>query len=170
MNETTKDVLSETRKWVIGQIVAALGALLLGLSPTIRAWGRSLSLSDNQVSSIQYWLIFLGAVFLIFAACSFFVRTVRKLRSVERNLIDARKRPPRFQDDCYPDEKLPMYHHKTKPGFFCVACAAAKDLETPMQTMEHGWNCPVDSLHFIRNPEYKAPTLPPPQRQPWQRY
>lgn len=87
---------------------------------------------------------------------------IQKLRA---DLMDARK-PRRFQDECHLDERLPMYCHPSKRGFFCVACAAEKNLETPMQTMEHGWHCPVESAHFVRNPDYREPQHQPIYRPP----
>lgn len=105
---------------------------------------------------------------LISCTTSFFVLGVwwvlkqrKSLASLRSDVADARKRPHRFQDECTPDEKLGMYRHTTKPGFFCVPCAAGKDLETPMQTRKDGWICPIESKHFVRNPDYQEPPPPP---------
>jgi len=158
MNQTAKDVAADFRKSVINWLVAAIAPTLWAGAATATWWGSLLSLSEDRVSAIRYWLLFVSSTALIAVAWSLYIHALRKLRAVEQELADARKHPHRFQDDFDLDEKLPMYRHKTKPGiYFCVACVAAASRETPMQTMEHGWNCPVDSKHFVRNPDYKAP-------------
>jgi hypothetical protein len=92
-----------------------------------------------------------------------------EIRKLSAALGDAQKRPHRFQDDCSIDDATGMYRHKTKPGFFCVACAAESDRESPMKTEKDGWgwSCPVESNHFVRGPNWKYPEIKV-QRSPWQ--
>jgi hypothetical protein len=81
----------------------------------------------------------------------------REIRKFRTSLSDAQKRPHRFQHECTVDETTGMlYRHKTKPGFFCIACAAENDRESPMRTAKDGggWSCPVESKHFVRGPNW----------------
>jgi len=54
-----------------------------------------------------------------------------------------------------------MYHHKTKTGFFCIRCAAAKDQESLMQELPNGWRCSIDPTHFVDNGKIPPTPLPP---------
>jgi hypothetical protein len=83
----------------------------------------------------------------------------QQLKDAQQQLKDAQQRPHRFQDDCMLDEKTGMYRHKTKPGFFCVACAAESGGESPMREEKDGWgwSCPVKSAHFVRGPNWSLP-------------
>jgi len=170
MNQTAKDVAADFRKSVINWLVVTIAPTLWAGAATATWWGSLLSLSEDRVSSIRYWLLFASATALIEVAWSLYIRTLRKIRSVEQELADARKHPHRFQDDCTLDGKTGMYRHTAKLGFFCVPCAAAKDsLESPMiATVEKdfGWNCQIDSKHFVRNPDYKEPPHQPRQYEP----
>jgi hypothetical protein len=162
MKQFLKDIRGEIRKRVIEKIVALLGWLLLALSATATWWGARLSLSDSQISSIRYWLIFVGFVALVSVAWILFLYTFRKLRLVEQQLIDAQKRPHRFQDECIFDKRLGLYRHKTKPELFCGTCTTQwQSLESPLKEMAHGWQCLVDSKHWHPNPDYQnSPTIP----------
>lgn len=82
----------------------------------------------------------------------------QKISSLQTE-IAAKRRPHRFQDDCTVDEATGMYRHASKPGFFCVACAAESDRESPMKTEKDGWgwSCPVESKHFVRGPNWHYP-------------
>ena len=82
-----------------------------------------------------------------------------ELRNVRTQLTDSSKRPHRFQDECTIDQATGMYRHNTKPGYFCVACAAENDRESPMKTEKDGWgwSCPVESKHFVRGPNWRHP-------------
>jgi hypothetical protein len=128
----------------------------------VKLWGSLLSIPETEVSSIRYLLLLAGSIALIAVAIGFYFRTFRKLQSVERELVESRKHPPRFQDDFDLDERLHLYRHKTKPGiYFCVACVAAASRETPMRKQDNGWVCPVESAHFVPDPDYKAPPSQP---------
>jgi hypothetical protein len=94
MKKFAKDILAEIRKRVIELIVVALGMLFFALSPTVRTWGTQLSLSESQVSSIQYWLIFAGSLSLVSVAWLLFLRTFRKLRLLETKLASSESPAP----------------------------------------------------------------------------
>ena len=149
----------------------AIAPILWTGAATAAWWGSLLSLPESQISSIRYWSVFASATALILVAWSLYIRTLRKLRLVEQQLVDARNQTHRFQDDCFPDERLHLYRHPTKTGFFCVACAASKDsLASLMRKQDNGWVCPLETSHFVPDPDYKAPPPQPPIRQPWQRF
>ena len=156
MNELAKDVFSEVRKELIKRIITWVGAILISSGATAKWWGVLLAIPDSQISSLRYWLSFSGALLLVAVAWLLFIRTLQKLRSVEKELADALKRPHRFQDDCTFDPKLGVYRHKTKPGLFCGSCTP-NDIESPLKEMENGWHCLVDSKHWHPNPDYKTP-------------
>ena len=161
MKQLAKDVLGDVRRSVVNLLVVTLAPILWTGAATAAWWGSLLSLRESQISSIRYWSVFASATALIAVAWSLYIRTMRRARRLGNELVDARNRPRRFQDDCTLDEKTGMYRHKTKPGFFCVACAVEKDLESPMiasSEKDWGWNCPVESKHFVRGPAWKPHT------------
>lgn len=82
-----------------------------------------------------------------------------ELARLRAALSEAQKRPPRFQDECVLDPETGMYRHKTKPGFFCAACAAGDDKEVPMTEEKDGWGwrCPLQIAHFVRGPKWRYP-------------
>jgi hypothetical protein len=155
-----KESLKQINKGYLTALGATLLAWTLAAIPKVPKWALGLDLSDTAVLSIRVGLAFFVLALLGLVGWLLFIQTRRKLRSVEQQLADVQKRPHRFQDDYFLDEKFPMYHHKTKPGFFCVACAAEKSLETPMIAAENdwGWNCPIESKHFVPGPGYKSYT------------
>ena len=106
-------------------------------------------------------LLILGASAIsavVFAGWCIFKQRV-EIRRLSTTLSDAQRRPHRFQDECTIDDATGMYRHKTKPGFFCVACAAESDGESPMKTEKGGWgwSCPVENKHFVRGPNWHYP-------------
>ena len=109
MSQFAKDVQAEIRKRAAERIVAWIGLLLSGLSPTVKLWASRLSLSDSQVSSIKYWLLFAGSIALISVAWVLFLRTFRKLQLVEKQLRDSLATPRKVSDD---------YEHLKDRGFW----------------------------------------------------
>jgi hypothetical protein len=143
---------------------------LLGL-PVGGAWAAVLGLwksTGAQQISVHVLLVLSASVISvgIFAGRRIYEQH-RKIAELKAAL-DAQKRPHRFQDDCTLDENTRMYRHKTRPGFFCVACAAENDRESPMiasSQKDWGWNCPVNGHHFVRGPAWHPPE--PISRTPW---
>src|SRR5438046_881016 len=103
MKQLSKDVLGDVRKSVVNLLVVVLAPILWTGAATAAWWGSLLSLPNSQISSIRYWSVFVSATALIAVSWSLYIRTIRRVRSLENELSDARKRPPRFQDDCILD-------------------------------------------------------------------
>jgi hypothetical protein len=131
-----------------------------------KSWGEHLWSSPSKVASIQYWLLFLGAIGLILTALLLFVRTVRKLKAAEKQLADLQAQPHRFQDDFDFDRRLGVYRHKTKAGFFCASCTT-KAVESPLKEHPHGWACMIQGCkQWHGNPDHKAEP-PMPRKSGW---
>ncbi|MGD0537823.1 MAG: hypothetical protein ABSC03_09280 [Verrucomicrobiota bacterium] len=162
-----KKCLQEIGKGYLAAIGAALLPLTLAAIPQLPKLVSGLSLSDTTVLYIRAGLALFGFALLAFVGWSLFFQARRKLHLIEKQLADALAHPHRFQDDCTLDE-TGMYRHKAKPGFFCVACAV-ENRESPMIESSDkgwGWNCPVESKHFVQGPAYK-PYTPIAVRSPW---
>ena len=145
---------------------------ILGL-PIGGTWGAVARLWKSTTVAtpinIHILLVVAASFVTILALCVWWLWKQHQKISGLQSSLDAQKRPHRFQDDCTIDEATSMYRHKTKPGFFCVACAAENDRESPMKTEKDGWGwrCPVESAHFVRGPNWKYPEIKV-QRSPWQ--
>src|SRR5207249_1545380 len=98
MNQLAKDVLGDVRKSVVNLLVVTLSPILWTAAATAAWWGSILSLPNSQISSIRYWSVFVSATALIAVSLSLYIRTMRRVRSLENELSDARKHPYRFQD------------------------------------------------------------------------
>jgi hypothetical protein len=156
-----KKYLEEIPRGYLRALGATLLAWTLAAIPIVPRAVLGLELSDKAVLLIRAGLVSFGLALLALVAWILFFQTCRRLRLAEQDLVEARKRPHRFQDDCTQDEKTGMYRHNTKPGFFCVPCAAENDLETPMvasREKDWGWECPVNTYHFVRGPAWKPYT------------
>ena len=170
-----KNWFHEIRKGYLGGLGAVLLAWTLAAIPAVPRLVLGLALTDMQVLYIRAGLALFGFAILSVVGWLLFVQTSRKLKAVERDLIGVRNqlaqaptRPHRFQDDCTVDDATGLYRHKTKQGFFCVACAAENDRESPMKTEKDGWgwSCPVKSEHFVQGPNWRMPEIGV-QRSPW---
>jgi len=163
-----KNWLHEIRKGYLGGVGAALLAWTLAVIPAVPRLVLGLALTDTQVLYIRAGLAIFGCVVLALVGWLLYFQTRHKLHSIEGQFAYASKRPHRFQDDCTVDEASGLYRHKTKPGLFCVACAAENDRESPMKTEKDGWgwSCPVKSEHFVQGPNWRMPEIRV-QRSPW---
>jgi len=164
MNQLAKDVAADFRKSLISQILSATGAALW-LSAAAATWlGKLLALSEGQLSELRYWLVFAGATGLILAAWSLYIHTLRKLQSVERDLVESRKRPPDFLDDFDNSlvSKIGLWKHKTKGGLYCGKCTPLKKIVAQVRDeLPRGWRCTVCSEWFP-NPDHHDPPSPEP--------
>jgi hypothetical protein len=95
----SKELRDEIRKQTVSKALGLLGTLLSALSPTVKLWASQLSLSETQVSAMRYWLLCAGGIALISSVWILFVRTFRKLRSVEKQFQDSQGSPFRVSDE-----------------------------------------------------------------------
>jgi hypothetical protein len=122
MNQFAKDVRAEASKRASEWLLARIGALLVAVSPTLTLWASHLSLSDSQVSSIRYWMLFVGSIALISCAVSLFLRTFRRLQSVEEQLRVSLARPHKVSDDYEHLHNRGFWVHKQTGQRVCGSC------------------------------------------------
>jgi ABC-type nickel/cobalt efflux system permease component RcnA len=157
-------LLQEIPKGALNTLGAALGVLILSLGSKAIRSALGLSLSDTEVSSIQFWLLCVGIGLILSVGWFLFFRLRRKFKVAEQQLremqtrLDATsKSDHRFQDDYLFDARLGLYKHKNKSGFFCASCTP-KGIESPLHQREDGWRCQIqECCKWHSNPDYKSP-------------
>jgi hypothetical protein len=108
------------------------------------------ALSAGIVSSLGFLLadkILLGLSILVLSAVVFLL--------LSASLLSFRKSaslPPVPRDDYKFLDKLGLYEHRMKPGYFCGSC------KSPLKVQENGWLCMVKTCgQFHKNPDYREP-------------
>ena len=163
-----KKLLQEIPKGALNTMGVALGVLLLSLGSKAIRSALGLSLSDTEVSSIQFWLLIVGIGTFLSVGWFLFFRIRHKLRLVEQRLHDSEARLEEalkpvhhFLDDFNFDQRLGIYKHKTKPEFYCASCIP-KDVLSPLKVQDNGWMCQIRGCEkFHRNPDYREPPYQP---------
>ena len=151
--------LRELPKGFFSSAGAALfGLVVVGIRKAVK-FLLGLDLTNEQVSTIRIWMLFSGIALVGTIGWIQFFRTRSKLRLAERKLSE---KPPRLQDEFTFDQRLGIYRHKSKAGFFCGTCTP-QGVESPLKEQENGWLCLINNKHWHPNPDYKEP---PPGRVP----
>lgn len=142
----------------LGKIAAQTIVLCLTLllSP-IAMWAapRCLSWIDSSVPKpIQLRL----AALLLVCFCgslSYGIILRSKNRRLSKELVP--KPLHRFLDDYEFVERLGVYRHKTRSGYFCGSCTP-KEIVSQLRDAGHGWQCEIQGCSkFHRDPDRPQP-------------
>ena len=132
----------------VAEAVLTLAVLLLGpvaiwLLPKCSSW-----IDTNIPRGIQLRLF----AFLCVTCFSLVLYII----SLRRRLAKPTQVPD-FLDDFEFVEKLGVYRHKTRAGYFCGSCTAKKIL-APLRDAGHGWQCEIRECNkFHHNPSQPNP-------------
>jgi len=131
-----KKLLQEIPKGALNTLGGALGVMLLAIiSKQIRSV-LGLSLSDTQVSSIQFWLLVFAVSTFLFVGWFLFFRTQRKLRLVEKQLRDSLTTPRKILDDYEHLKKRGFWVHRKTGQRVCGSCLIA-GIESPLSAASY---------------------------------
>lgn len=160
MKQFAKDILGDIRKAVVTLLVGALSVLLVSGGATAKWWGELLSIQDTKISSIQHWLWLGAAICLAIAGWFLYVRTFRRLQTVEKQVMDLLAHPRKVADDYEADPDFPkLYRHKErKAGKVCPRCLFSFDRAVPIQITDERWiSCVAKDCKFvIEHPKHKV--------------